>query len=61
MTQAMPNPSSVQTSNHLILGQRLQVVDVETLSREHRLHVRWHKLVVEMGCDGEFCELLALL
>ena len=61
MTQATLNLSSVQTSNHLILGQRLQVVDVETLSREHRLHVRWHKLVVEVRCDGEFCGLLALL
>lgn len=61
MNQATLNLSSVQTSNHLILGQRLQVVDVETLSREHRLHVRWHKLVVKVRCDGEFCGLLALL
>lgn len=61
MTQATLNLSSVQTSNHLILSQRLQVVDVEALSREHWLHVRWHKLVVEVRSDGEFCGLLALL
>ena len=45
---------SVQTGHHLVLWQRGEVVDIETLGGQGSLHVGWDQAVVEMWSNGEF-------
>ena len=42
---------SVQTSHHLILGERCQILNVQALGGQSRLHVRWHKLLVQIRAN----------
>lgn len=45
---------SVQASHHLVLRQRLQIVDIETLRGQDGLEVGRDELVVEVRCDRQF-------
>lgn len=44
---------SIQTSHHLILGEGCQIVDVQALGGQSRLHMRRHKLLVQIRADGQ--------
>lgn len=45
---------SVKVSHHLVLGEGLEVVDIETLGLESRASVRGNQLVVQLRSDRKF-------
>lgn len=45
---------SVEVSHHLLLGEGLEVVDIETLGLESRASVSGNQLVVQLRSDRKF-------
>jgi len=48
--------ASVESCNHLILGQWLDVVNVESFGCQYMAHVLWYELMIELRCDRELCD-----
>ena len=51
--------ASVESCNHLILGQWLDVVNVESFGCQYMAHVLWYELMIELRCDRELCDVMS--